>query len=79
MDSIVRPCRIQVFMYEIFILNSIYSYNIVIKVNNNLPTINVTPVPAKLSDRSLVSLLSRYGMWPFRFLGSLRDAMQYPE
>jgi len=60
----------------IFLFYVFYTVIIVIKVYNNLPTINVTPVPAKLSDRSLVSLLSRYGMWPFRFLGSLSDAMQ---
>jgi hypothetical protein len=42
-------------------------------------TIRVTPFPARLSARSFVSLLSRYGMWPPFLRESLSDAMQYPE
>jgi hypothetical protein len=42
-------------------------------------TIRVTPFPARLSARSFVSLLSRYGMWPPFLRASLSEAMQYPE
>ena len=41
-------------------------------------TIRVIPSPPKLSARSLVSLLSRYGMCPPFFLGSLSAEMQFP-
>lgn len=39
-------------------------------------TINVTPLPAKLSANNFVNLLSRYGMCPVFFLLSLNCAMQ---
>ena len=49
-------------------------------LHNNLHTISVTPFPARLSARSLVSLLSLYGMWtPLSdFFWELSCAMQYP-
>lgn len=42
-------------------------------------TIKVTPFPERLSASNLVNWLSRYGIWPVRFFGSLNDAMQYPK
>lgn len=41
-------------------------------------TIRVTPFPPRLSANNFVSLLSLYGIWPWRLLGSPSDDIQLP-